>query len=218
MSSAEPGMSLTDAGKQYSQASSTALRRLDSLDRKFEAINHRIDDVAAIGDEVTDSSDDNIARLIKAKNDLAQIAGDLERLQCRELDAVETTELTSGKAEAKLHRKSLNIAVENLLRRTQDLHSDYISTVDKLRAAGLRDNDANHSQNNVPTALLPTSDQGVENPNTVKGIVENSGGNKGSNRRDRRRNYFAKKFRRHHGRGGEKIGETTALNVGISTN
>jgi hypothetical protein len=80
------GMSLSDAGKQYSQASSTALKRLDSIDRKFEGITDRISTVSSVATlPVYAAEGDNVSKLLKAKNELAQIAGDLERLQCREV-------------------------------------------------------------------------------------------------------------------------------------
>lgn len=135
METAQSGMTLSEAGKQYSQASTAALKKLDSLDRKFEGLNERIEGVATTIHRSTGDNDSphNLMQLVKAKNELAQIAGDLERLQCRELDAIETAELTSGKNEARTHRKSLNQAVENLMRRTQDLHQEFVATVEKLQ-------------------------------------------------------------------------------------
>ena len=79
------GDKLSEAGKQYSVASSTALKKLDSIDRKFEGINNRIQSVAALEAEVTQNMQDSISKMIKAKNELAQIAGDLDRLQFREV-------------------------------------------------------------------------------------------------------------------------------------
>lgn len=123
-----PGASLAETGKQYSQASSKAIKKLNSIDKKFEDIANRVEGVAAVAEDP-----DDVSQLLKAKNELAQIIGDLERLQFKELDAVDTSELNSGKAEARHHRKALNAAVDSLLKRTQDLHSEFISTVEKIR-------------------------------------------------------------------------------------
>lgn len=135
MAAVQAGMQLADAGKQYSQASTTALLKLNTLDKKFEGITERIKDVAAVHPDGGDNSENNTMRLIMAKNELAQIAGDLERMQCRELDAIETAELISGKNEARLHRKALNMEVENLIHRTQDLHKEFVAAVEKLQAS-----------------------------------------------------------------------------------
>lgn len=79
------GAKISEAGKQYSVASSTALKKLNSIDRKFEGITHRIESVAALEAEVTQNMHDSITKMINAKNELAQIAGDLDRLQFREV-------------------------------------------------------------------------------------------------------------------------------------
>lgn len=55
------------------------------------------------------------------------------------MDAVETAELNSGKIEAKSHRKSLNAAVETLMRRTQNLHNAFVSTIEKMKAGEYHD-------------------------------------------------------------------------------
>ena len=62
----------------------------------------------------------------------------------QQLDAIETTELVSGKDEARNKRKSLNIAVESLLKKTQDLHNEFAVTVNKFKSGTdeLLENDA----------------------------------------------------------------------------
>jgi hypothetical protein len=50
----------------------------------------------------------------------------------RQIDAVDTSNLTSGKADARAHRKSLNAEVDNLIKRTQELHNDFASTAEKI--------------------------------------------------------------------------------------
>ena len=69
------GTALADAGKQYSESSEAALKRLESLDGHFVTMAQRVANI--------DSSIDmnNMESLARAKNDLAQIIGDLEKLQ-----------------------------------------------------------------------------------------------------------------------------------------
>jgi hypothetical protein len=55
------------------------------------------------------------------------------------LDAVETAELNSGKDEARMKRKSLNAAVDTLMRRTHNLHKDFVATLEKLKNGQLED-------------------------------------------------------------------------------
>jgi DNA-binding transcriptional LysR family regulator len=80
------GASLSDAGRQYSQASSAALKKLDSLDAKVEGISGRVENVvSSLSSSVAEAED--VTPLLKAKNELAQIMGDLEKLQFREVAA-----------------------------------------------------------------------------------------------------------------------------------
>jgi len=164
---AQPGMTLTDAGKQYSQASIKTLQKLDILDQKFDGINERIKKASSLSlqSEKADifSSDDDILRIIKVKNDLAQIAGDLEKLQCRDLDAIETTELTSGKDEARSRRKLLNTAVDNLIHRTQELYKDYADTVKKLQDETLVTAVVTKTDSASMSPMSPTSPMSVAN-------------------------------------------------------
>ena len=74
------GSKLSDAGKQYSKASSNALKRLDSVEKKIEGIVHRVEDVVSVA-RGPDANSDDVTQLLKSKNELVQIMGDLERLQ-----------------------------------------------------------------------------------------------------------------------------------------
>lgn len=132
-----PGSKLSDAGKQYSKASSNALKRLDSVEKNIEGIVHRVEDVVSIA-RGPDANSDDVTQLLKSKNELVQIMGDLERLQFKGLDAVDTSELQSGKTEARNQRKSLNQTIDNLIRRTQQLHDDFVTTVEKIKTGKLR--------------------------------------------------------------------------------
>ena len=61
--------------KKYSEASSNALSTLDNLDSAFAQMAQRV----ASLDKVIDPN--NLDSIVAAKNDLAQIIGDLEKLQ-----------------------------------------------------------------------------------------------------------------------------------------
>jgi hypothetical protein len=102
--------------RQYSVQSSQAINTLNSLDNAFATMAQRVADL----DKSIDPR--NLESIITAKNNLAQIIGDLEKLQCNKLDAVETTELHSGQVEAKAHRKALNREIDSLLEQTQALY------------------------------------------------------------------------------------------------
>jgi hypothetical protein len=128
------GMPIADAGKQFSEVSIATLNKLGTLYKKLEGITERMEEAAAVQPmEETECSADDLIRLIKAKNDLAQVAGDLEKLQSQELDAVQTAELTSGKDTARSRRKNLNLAVDNLMTRTHELHKDFAALVKRLQ-------------------------------------------------------------------------------------
>jgi hypothetical protein len=174
MTEAQSGMRLADAGKQYSKASSAALEKLHLLDKKFEGITGRIENVSALQNQEDLHSHLNVLQLIKAKNELAQIAGDLERLQCRELDAIETAELHSGKQEARSQRKTLNTAVENLMHRTQDLHKEFVTTIEKLQANSLPiESDAGNStvlEADEMHSVQPIPEQSAQESTETNGV------------------------------------------------
>ena len=75
----ELGQKLSMKGKQYSEASERAISRLEDLDRNFAAMAKRVADL----DLRIDPS--SIDSLISAKNELAQIIGELERMQATQV-------------------------------------------------------------------------------------------------------------------------------------
>lgn len=114
--------------RRLSSLSTDTLARLDSLDRGFETIEHAVHEVEQAVELGLDD-----ASLAAAKNRLAQLNGDLERFQFGKVDAVETTELTSGKAQAKQQRKRLNDEVEALRSRTAELHQRIVDLLQQRR-------------------------------------------------------------------------------------
>ena len=119
------------------------------------------------------------------------------------MDAVETAELHSGKLEAKSHRKSLNSAVENLMRRTQNLHNAFVSTIEKMKA-GEYHNDLGTANMSVVTK---SEDSGYSNDTTTdtspvsvaeeRALVPNENrshnNNRWNNQRGKRRYYYKNK-------------------------
>lgn len=109
--------------KKYSVRSADAIDTLNTLDGAFASMAQRVSNLEKAIDP------NNLESIIAAKNDLAQIIGDLEKLQCNKLDAVETSDLHSGQQEAKAHRKALNKEVNNLLEQTQALYKQLNSII-----------------------------------------------------------------------------------------
>jgi hypothetical protein len=73
----------------------------------------------------TTTNKEETESLHKSKNLLAQISGDIDRLQFTGLDAIDTSILHTGKDEARNKRKKLNHDIEELQQHVQDLHKIY---------------------------------------------------------------------------------------------
>ena len=95
--------SMAKMERRYSQISARTLQRLDSLETTY-------DEMAAAVSEIKLALDAGVSRedLLSVKHRLAQLNGDLEKFQFTKIDAVETSELNSGKTDAKAHRKARN--------------------------------------------------------------------------------------------------------------
>ena len=65
------------------------------------------EEMASAVSEIKVALDAGVSRddLLSVKHRLAQLNGDLEKFQFTKIDAVETSELNSGKTDAKAHRK-----------------------------------------------------------------------------------------------------------------
>lgn len=113
---AAPGVPLQNTKKQFSISSEKALEKLDTFKAERDKIVARVDEI-----EASISTADSDA-IFAAKHTLAQISGDLDRLQFTGLDAVSTCDLHSGKDVAKARRKELNNLVESLQQRVSMLY------------------------------------------------------------------------------------------------
>ncbi len=91
-------------------------RRLDSLDHHFAELASRVENI----DMKIDLSDPE--SLLKAKNSLAQVIADLEKLQLHGTDAVHTADLRSGQRVVAENRKVLNREIDSLLDQTRQLY------------------------------------------------------------------------------------------------
>ena len=72
-----------EISKQYSTNSKFALSKLDNLDGSFANMAKRVANL----DKAIDPN--NIDSIIAAKHDLAQIIGELDKLQCTEVNAID---------------------------------------------------------------------------------------------------------------------------------
>eukprot|EP00602_Paraphysomonas_sp_CaronLab_P004131 CAMPEP_0185024842 /NCGR_PEP_ID=MMETSP1103-20130426/8032_1 /TAXON_ID=36769 /ORGANISM="Paraphysomonas bandaiensis, Strain Caron Lab Isolate" /LENGTH=211 /DNA_ID=CAMNT_0027557911 /DNA_START=45 /DNA_END=681 /DNA_ORIENTATION=+ len=127
-----PGRSSNDRAegepleRLYSEKSDAALKKLDEQDGYFHSFANRVENIERSLDMR------NPATLVHAKHELAQIIGDLEKLQFNEVDSVETHGLDSGKSEASAHRKDLNAKINEMMEQTQLLYQQIDSTLTKI--------------------------------------------------------------------------------------
>ena len=103
--------------RRFSAASTTTLSKLDELSAQLDAMRSGVDEIKAQMDAGVGAEE-----LIPAKHRLAQLNGDLEKFQFTKVDAIETSELDTGKQEAKAHRKQLNARVEETQALIKALH------------------------------------------------------------------------------------------------
>lgn len=151
MDSSEEGVS-----RQYSRPSADAMRRLDELNGVFASLADRVGSI----DSMIDPSD--LSTVHRARGELAQIIGDLEKLQfkevsrcCRHLlcdfhhqsnmffnminyfqiDAISTADLRSGKSDAAASRKMLNNEIEALQRQTTSIYHQLGAFIDAVTSS-----------------------------------------------------------------------------------
>lgn len=110
---------LQESGKQYSMASTQTFTKLDTIKAKYNDLLSRVNQIEK------DTNQDETESLNKSKNLLAQISGDIDRLQFTGLDAIDTSVLHTGKDEARTKRKKLNHDIEELQQHVQELHKIY---------------------------------------------------------------------------------------------
>jgi hypothetical protein len=117
--SSELGVPLGRMGKQYSIDSVQTLDKIHQLKDQYQSISRQVEQV----EESTDMSD--FESIAKAKNKLAQILGDVEKLQFNQLDAITTVNLESGKKEEKSNRRKLNGDLDTLQEIISSLYKQY---------------------------------------------------------------------------------------------
>ena len=143
-------MSKVSEDKRFSAASAATLGQLEGLDERFGAMTSAADAIEAL----LDAGSVPAARLVEAKHELAQLNGDLEKFQFTQVDAIETGELNSGKADAKAHRKRLNAEVEAAQARIKALHA---RVTEAEAAAGAGEGGAGARASDVAEAPAPAS-------------------------------------------------------------
>lgn len=118
-SSRNEGALLGSSGKQYSMASTQTFTKLDTIKAKYNDLVSRVNNIE------TSTNKEEMESLHRSKNLLAQISGDIDRLQFTGLDAIDTSLLHTGKDEARTKRKKLNHDIEELQQHVQELHRIY---------------------------------------------------------------------------------------------
>ena len=112
--------------RQMSVKSKTTLSTLQTLEERIETLSVKVKEVE---DEFSALSEDNESdttptpspELNRLKSIVAQLNGDIERLQFEGIDAVLITELQSGKETAKTQRKLLTYRIEDLVSRLEKI-------------------------------------------------------------------------------------------------
>jgi len=133
-----------------SSISETTLKRLASIERGFDDIEAAVSEL-----EDTDLGACSMTELYAAKGQLAQLNGDLEKLQFTRLDTIDASACDSGQAIARSQRKGLNRGVETLKTRVEAQHSSV------LRAISERDQSSPDSRECSEGAFEEASDQPV---------------------------------------------------------
>lgn len=116
---------------RFSTSSNDALCSLAKFERMFEDIKGKVDtyEKLIIGHQSAGVQRDDLA---KAKSDLAQLNGKLEKLQLEGIDSVTVGELCSGKEEARAKRKQLNRDIDVLFPRMGGLNDLFTVELKKL--------------------------------------------------------------------------------------
>lgn len=100
-------------------ASTQTFTKLDTIKAKYNDLVSRVNNIE------TSTNKEEMESLHRSKNLLAQISGDIDRLQFTGLDAIDTSLLHTGKDEARTKRKKLNHDIEELQQHVQELHRIY---------------------------------------------------------------------------------------------
>lgn len=118
---------LSPETRQLSKISEGRLEDLDRLMERFQDIEKRCKQpLDWVWESLVPSGDSAKETRNKAIGELSQCYGDLERLQCKAVDAIMTGDLSSGRSEARKKRKRLTQQITRLMDITEE-------TVKRLR-------------------------------------------------------------------------------------
>ena len=81
--------------RRYSTVSQSTLKRLDTLEETFAKLDRAVREIEAV---LRGAAAISAAELAAMKARLAQLNGDLDKFQFTQVDAVEVSDLVSGKA------------------------------------------------------------------------------------------------------------------------
>eukprot|EP00904_Undaria_pinnatifida_P010084 jgi/Undpi1/6205/HiC_scaffold_20.g08689.m1 len=121
--------------RTMSTKSAAAVTTVQELNARFGSLQDRLRQAA----EAVASDGATLPELFAAKQELAQIVGQIEKFQFDEVDAVATHHLTSGKDEVRQQRKSLTRAVTALGEEAASKHEIVAARI-KSMAAKLSEN------------------------------------------------------------------------------
>lgn len=112
----------TNSKRLYSLASSNSMAKVQLLENQFLLLVEKLKEIT---DSVSGNNSKHKTTLLYAKNQLAQICGDIDKFQFEKIDSISTGDLESGHSVVKTRRKSLN-------KRCDLLRSTALSTVSAI--------------------------------------------------------------------------------------
>eukprot|EP00750_Incisomonas_marina_P016954 INCI19685.2.p1 GENE.INCI19685.2~~INCI19685.2.p1 ORF type:complete len:477 (-),score=113.30 INCI19685.2:1400-2830(-) len=101
-------------GKQYSTLSQQRMVKLADIRDRVDVIASEYEGMLKLVETLDTSTDEGVEALAKVKNECAQLYGNLEKLQFKEIDGVLVGDLTSGQSDARTARKQLTRDVSDL--------------------------------------------------------------------------------------------------------
>lgn len=97
----------------YSVSSQGALAQLAAVEMEVLSVQHRVEELAALPLDTEEQRG-------QARTELAQLEAEAHKLECQGVDNVYTSDLDSGKAEAKDLKKALLSRIETVLERIEE--------------------------------------------------------------------------------------------------
>ena len=110
----------TSSRRIHRQFSKSSVQAMNDIGKASQLLRDVEDDY----DTLRKRADRAVEELIEVKNRLAVMSGEIEKVQAKYIDSIITTELKSGKEEAKIARKKLNSRADKLSEHVASLHGE----------------------------------------------------------------------------------------------